>query len=216
MGDGRIRSISFDDQYEAATIEIPQDLLLQRGDNPLETIFKSVYRRFQDNYHDRSYLQSTAIVTPYNETVDFVNDYMLSLLPGEQKTYLSCDSLSKSASVSEEQEQLYPVEYLNSLSFSGFPSHKVELKNGAIIMLLRNINQAGGLCNGTRLIVTNLGRHIIEAEILNGNHVGNCTLIPRIKLVTREKKLPFMMIRKQYPIRLSYAMTINKSQGQTL
>lgn len=84
MGDGRIRSISFDDQYEAATIEIPQDLLLQRGDNPLETIFKSVYRRFQDNYHDRSYLQSTAIVTPYNETVDFVNDYMLSLLPDLQ------------------------------------------------------------------------------------------------------------------------------------
>ena len=84
-------------------------------------------------------------------------------------------------------------------------------------MLLRNLNQSGGLCNGTRLIVTNMGDMIIEAQIITGTHTDQTVLIPRISLTLKKNpKLPFILERRQFPIKICYAMTINKSQGQTL
>ncbi|CAN7105154.1 unnamed protein product [Brassica rapa subsp. narinosa] len=49
---------------------------------------------------------------------------------------------------------MYPPEYLNCLEFQGLPKHKLVLKVGIPVMLLRNINEKEGLCNGTRIIVT--------------------------------------------------------------
>ncbi len=40
--------------------------------------------------------------------------------------------------------------------------------------------------------------------------------ISRIKFISDNNGLPFTFARKQFPLRLAYAMTINKSQGQTL
>jgi len=40
--------------------------------------------------------------------------------------------------------------------------------------------------------------------------------IPRIKFISNNNGLPFTFARKQFPLWLAYAMTINKSQGQTL
>jgi len=47
-------------------------------------------------------------------------------------------------------------------------------------MLLRNIDQSEGLCNGTRLIVTRLANHAIQAKIIDGNKNGNLIYIPRM------------------------------------
>ena len=47
----------------------------------------------------------------------------------------------------------YPVEYLNSPSFSGLPPYKLRLKIGCIVMLLRNLDLKQGLRNGVRLRV---------------------------------------------------------------
>ncbi|KAI3952456.1 hypothetical protein MKW92_010794 [Papaver armeniacum] len=95
-------------------------------------------------------------------------------------------------------------------------SHKLTLKVGVSIMLLRNLSNADGLCNGTRLIVTQLGDTVIQAEILTGPGSGNRVFIPRILMTTPETSLPFILHRRQYPVRICYAMTINKSQGQSL
>ena len=96
------------------------------------------------------------------------------------------------------------------------PSHKLTLKIGAPVMLLRNINQRKGLCNGTRMILTHIGDRLLKAEIVTGTHIGKEILIPRIVLLHDETNLPFTLRRRQFPIRLCYAMTINKSQGQSL
>ncbi|XP_021748546.1 ATP-dependent DNA helicase PIF1-like [Chenopodium quinoa] len=59
--------------------------------------------------------------------------------------------------------------------------------------------------------------HVIEAEIMTGHCKGTRVFIPRIPLKTAEDaKLPFEMIRKQFPVKLCFALTINKSQGQTI
>ncbi|XP_056689195.1 uncharacterized protein [Spinacia oleracea] len=83
-------------------------------------------------------------------------------------------------------------------------------------MLLRNIDHPSGLCNGTRLVVTQLGNHIIEAKILLGSNIGHKVFIPRLLLTPPDTKLPFKLQRRQYPLVVCFAMTINKSQGQSL
>lgn len=83
-------------------------------------------------------------------------------------------------------------------------------------MMLRNLNQAQGLCNGTRMMVTRLGERILETEIMTGSDVGERVLIPRITLSPTDTMYPFTFCRRQYPVRLCYAMTVNKSQGQSL
>jgi ATP-dependent DNA helicase PIF1 len=83
-------------------------------------------------------------------------------------------------------------------------------------MLLRNLNQNLGLCNGTRLMVQKLGDNVIEASIITGSNIGDVVYIPRIVLSTANPKWPFVLHRRQFPIQISYAMTINRSQEQTL
>jgi ATP-dependent exoDNAse (exonuclease V) alpha subunit len=95
------------------------------------------------------------------------------------------------------------------------PSHKLSLKIGAPVMLLRNLDLSIGLCNGTRLIVRHFTMRIIEPEIITGKRAGNVAFIPCIKFISNNSNLPFTFARKQFPLRLPYAMIINKSQGQT-
>ena len=134
----------------------------------------------------------------------------------QKKEYFSADTISQCTDACNDAEILYPVEYLNTLTTNNFPSHRLKLKVGVPIMLLRNLNQSLGLCNGTRLIITNLGDNVIEAIIITGTHSGEKTYIPRINLTTRGCRWPFTLCRRQFPIKVCYSMTINKSQGQTL
>ena len=115
-----------------------------------------------------------------------------------------------------QNELLYPPEFLNTLKFPGLPPNKLELKIGSPIMMLQNLNLGGGLCNGTRMIVTQLLSNLIQAEIITGNRIGDRVFIPRISLKVTNEGMPFIFKRKQFPVKLCYAVTINKSQGQSL
>ena len=136
------------------------------------------------------------------------------MFAGEEKEYLSSDSVDESAS--SDAYSNITSEFLNSLSMSGLPNHKIKLKIGVPIMLMRNLDQATGLCNGSRLIVTRLANHVIGAKLITGNKDGEEIYIPRMSMSPSQSPWPFKLIRKQFPIMLSYAMTINKSQGQSL
>jgi ATP-dependent DNA helicase PIF1 len=65
--------------------------------------------------------------------------------------------------------------------------------------------------------VKSLQRNVIEAEIATGHHKGRRIFIPRIILLPAESyNVPFKLRRGQFPIRLAFALTINKAQGQTI
>ena len=83
-------------------------------------------------------------------------------------------------------------------------------------MLLRNTDQSSGLCNDTRLIITRMGRYIHEGKVISGSNIGHRVAIPRLSLTPSDKRIPFKFQRKQFPLMVSFAMTINKSQGQSL
>ena len=113
-------------------------------------------------------------------------------------------------------ELKYPTEYLHSLKFPGFPVHKLSLRIGAIVMLIRNLSIRDGLCNGTRLQIVELFKYNIKAKIITGGKKNSYVFIPKIILDTGDfTTLPFTLHRRQFPIVLAFAMTINKSQGQS-
>ncbi|XP_056688054.1 uncharacterized protein [Spinacia oleracea] len=197
------------------TIEIPDDVLIKDVvTNPIAVIVDSIYPSVLENLDDPKFFQDRAILAPTNECVEEVNEQLLSMISGEEKIYLSSDSICK-ADIQGNQE-LYTPDFLNSIKCSGLPNHTLKLKVGVPVMLLRNIDQPSGLCNGTRLVVTQLGNHIIEAKILSGSNVGHKVFIPRLLLTPSDTKLPFKFQRTQYPLVVCFAMTINKSQGQSL
>lgn len=218
VGDGKsneLKQKSFNDS-DLDMVSINKELMLQNTDYAIKDIVMHTYAEYEKSNTDREYLIERVILTPRNETVDDVNSYMLSIQPGEYKEYLSSDTISHDAEESSQLDTIYPIEYLNSLRISGLPNHKLILKVGSPIMLLRNLNQEKGLCNGTSLIVSKLGTRVIEAEILTGCNIGDKVLIPRIILSPPDTELPFTLRRRQFPVKLCYAMTINKSQGQSL
>ncbi|XP_057305225.1 ATP-dependent DNA helicase PIF1-like [Hydractinia symbiolongicarpus] len=187
------------------SIEIPETCIIreQNDQSHVDAVFGD------GNLAD---FASRIILTPTNDVALDINNKILNKIPGEIVTYNSADSV-----VSDDPEEiaLYPVEFLNSITPSGMPPHNLQLKLGAVIMLLRNLDLKHGLCNGTRLIVQQLRQHVIDAEIITGVATGKRVLIPRIQLAPSDTGLPFQLRRRQFPIRLAYAMTINKSQGQT-
>ncbi len=136
---------------------------------------------------------------------------VLSYLPVAQVDFLSADFVENM-----EVANTYCSKFFNSLEVSGMPSHKMSFKIGAPVMLLRNLDPSAGLCNGTRLIIRRSTMQVVEAEIITGKGAGNVAFVPHIKFITDNNSLPFTFTRKQFPLRLAYAMTINKSQGQTL
>jgi hypothetical protein len=136
---------------------------------------------------------------------------MISRFQGDEMVYHSFDSTV------DDPHNYYPSEFLNTLTPNGLPPHVLKLKIGCPVILLRNIDLAGGLCNGTRLVVRGFQRNTLDAEIMVGDHAGKRIFLPRIPLSPSDDEMfLFQFKRKQFPIRLSFAMMINKAQGQTI
>ena len=150
------------------------------------------------------------ILTPKNDASLLLNKQVLDKLPGAQRVYLSVDQVICDDS---EEQQNYLIEFINSLTPSGMPEHRLCLKVGSIIMLLRNLDIQRGLCNGTRLTVKEMYDNLIVADTVAIDKQR--VLILRIKLAPSDANLPFVLERRQLPVRLAYSTTINKAQGQT-
>nr|KAJ0224052.1 hypothetical protein LSAT_V11C200058700 [Lactuca sativa] len=200
-----------------AIIDIPDDLLINDPYDPIGSLINFVYPSILEASTIPEYFQERAILAPKNDVVENINDHLLALFPGEKVEYLSSDKLCESEFVHDNFDaNLYSPDVLNGLKVSGLPNHKLVLKVGVPVMLLRNIDQKNSLCNGTRLQVISLGKRVIEAVIITGSNIGNQTFIPRMTLTPSGKKIPFIFQRRQFPLAVCFAMTINKIQGQSL
>ena len=160
-------------------------------------------------------MEQRAILSPTLEVVDKMNAYVMSTWPGEELCYVSSDSICKVDTNSSSNEDAYTPEFLNVISTSELPNYKLTLKVGVPVMLLRNIDQFAGLCNGTRLIVSRLERHMIEAEIITGNNVGGQVFIPRLVLTPLDIKLPFQLQRRQFPVS-SFLCNDNQQKSRSI
>jgi hypothetical protein len=140
-----------------------------------------------------------------------INMKMISRFQRDEMVYHSFDITV------DDPHNYCPSEFLNTLTPNGLSPHVLKLKIRCSVILLRNIDPAGGLCNGTRLVVRGFQRNTIDAEIMVEDHVGKRIFLPRILLCPSDDEMfPFQFKRKQFPVRFSFAMTVNKAQGQTI
>lgn len=167
-------------------------------------------------YQNFANLEDKCILTGINDSSHVFNDDILDEMDGPLREFASADSfVSESGHESVDQ---FTDEYMHSLTPSGYPRHILRLKKGAIVMLLRNLDVERGLTNGTRMIVLDMSRsHILVCVIVTGLFKGQKVLIPKIPIINKDTNLglPCSLRRVQFPLRLAFAMTINKSQGQT-
>ena len=204
MGDGR-------PPFEPGSpIVFPQGFCLVVSN--VQELIDRVYPDLNENARSHDWLAERAILAPLNRSVNELNIIVQNrLISSESRLYLSIDT----PDVDEQSHQAahIPIEVLNEQKPSGFPSHRLELKIGSVIIHLRNLDPPK-LCNGTRMIVKGLRNNLIELVILCGQFKGEIVFIPRIPLKNSDSVLPLR--RLQFPVRLAFAMTINKSQGQSL
>ncbi|XP_071700213.1 uncharacterized protein [Rutidosis leptorrhynchoides] len=216
IGNGNLGIPDEEDPSNTSWINIPPEYCIKDNENGMSNLISFIYNDVLLQNPTASLLQQQVIVCPKNSDAYEINDSILCMVRRQQTTYLSLDLATPRANDGGETELLYPIDNLNNLKYPSLPPHILQLKVGAPIILLRNINLAGGLCNGTRMIIVQMRTKVIQAEIITGTRVGEKVYIPRINLIYKDPVLPFELKRKQFPIKLSYAMTINKSQGQSL
>ncbi|KAM0931002.1 hypothetical protein ACQ4PT_000606 [Festuca glaucescens] len=148
IGNGDVPGTAKDEEDSGSWVSIPDDLLLRPSSSNMDAAIESVYDSFFFNYSSADYLAERAIMCPTNTVVYEINDYVFNRVPGCSRKYLSCDSISKSTDHVAEADLLYPPEFLHYVTINNFPHHEIDLKVGVPVMLLRNINQSLGLCNG--------------------------------------------------------------------
>ena len=159
-------------------------------------------------------LVGRAILAFRNETVNDFNDVLLERLPGVEHRFEAVNNINVDEGATPAEP--FAVEYLQSINLASIPPSCLKLKIGAPLILLRNLSPREGMCNGTRMRVLGISRTCLQVSILGGKFDGMIRLLPRIKLTTTEEDLPFILERTQFPVRLCFAMTVNKSQGQSL
>ncbi|GJV17989.1 DNA helicase [Tanacetum coccineum] len=164
IGNGKIGEPAADDIQNSSWITVPQRYCIPDDNNGLSNLINFIYDKDTLQHPTAQELQHKAIVCPRNDTADIINTEILKMVDGNSIIYRSSDEAVPLGNDRGATELLYPMEYLNTLQFSGFPPHELELKVGIPIMLLRNVNLQGGMCNGTRMIIKKLWSKLIEAE----------------------------------------------------
>ena len=183
-------------------------------DNTSQSLTKAIYPTLTDpnaSLPTAQHLAERAILAARNDTIDNLNEQLLASMNDEFFTSYNADKM-----MDDKNAKTYTTEYLNTVNLSNLPPHKLKLKIDASVILLRNLSPSIELCNGTRLRVVHINQRIVEYEIFEDKYAGNMVMIPRIPLSpSSTMNLSFDFRRTQFPLRLAFAMIINKTQGQT-
>lgn len=131
--------------------------------------------------------------------------------PERARTYVAIDETI------DPNHQSQFEDFLHTLDPPGLPPYKLTLKENCPVISLRNLNPCESLCNVTRLTCCDFKTHVMSAKIESGDFKNTHVFITRIPLLTsQDENIPVQFKRTQFPLRLCFAMTINKAQGQTL
>jgi hypothetical protein len=140
-------------------------------------VYRSMSQRLNQDYGSYAkYLGERIILTTLNRDAAKVNRAMVSNLKTHGIVSVSIDRPDVEA------EGAIACEALNKIDFAGFPSHELELRVGAPVVLLRNLNIDQGLCNGTRIVIEDISPKAIKGKILTGPFKDNEVLVPKITL----------------------------------
>ncbi|XP_021734202.1 ATP-dependent DNA helicase pfh1-like [Chenopodium quinoa] len=194
-------------------VQVPAHIVsyYQEGDDPINYLATTTFPELEHATLSQDIFIERAILTPLNDVVDSINTFLINKFLGNSVAYKSFDSML------DDNCAIYPTEFLNQLAPGGMTPHELVLKINSHVILLRNIDPANSLCNRTRLICKSFRRNVIVCSIATGHRQGELMFVHRVNLrPPSSAKYPIQFEQIQFLLKLSFAMTINKSQGQTL
>ncbi|XP_061349748.1 uncharacterized protein LOC133294987 [Gastrolobium bilobum] len=112
VGDGNLG----DDVDGESIITIPDELLIRESEDPLSDMVNFVYPNLLDNILDQTFFKERAILTPKLSDVAMLNEHLMSMIPGEERTFLSSDKILKQGGTSSVEDDEITPEILNTLS----------------------------------------------------------------------------------------------------
>jgi len=202
-------------QARDSSVAIPPSMAVNSVDELLDFVYPGL--KNGSVLPTRDFFRDRAILAARNADVSQTNHDVLKMLVGEEIVLFSADKVI-TESGADAAVTRYPVELLRSLDAPGLPPGELHIKIGCPLILLVNLAPSRGLCNGTRMILRRASHRVLEVSIVGGSHDGSIALIPRVSLTPNSdgSDFPFTLRRRQFPVRLAFAMSINKSQGQSL
>jgi hypothetical protein len=133
--------------------------------------------------------------------------------PAEKKTCYSHDEFCEVDDDKDILKNMFSETAMNSFTKTGIPPHALHLKEGDVCVVTRAM---AGIPTNTRVRINTINKFTIFATTLNEKEPRQLR-IPRIRFKFRLRYgASFQILRTQFPLRLAYAMTYNRVQGQTL
>ena len=198
-------------------MHIRSDLCIDGG---VEELLGWVYPNLKERVQSPGWAQwvsERCVLAAKNDTVTAYNDTLVDLLPGAAVELRSSDCVTE-----KRYKQNVGEEMLNLRNPPGRAVHNLRLKEQCPLILLINLDPLSGACNGSRMVLKAIHYHdsgaprVLECMLTTGDKAGTTLFIPRVPVKMEEETFPWPWVRRQFPVRTAFAMTINKAQGQTL
>lgn len=131
------------------------------------------------------------------------------------RVYLSKDELGEVDDPRDVISQMLSEEILNEATSKEAPPHSLKLAVSDICYLMFNLSRKDRLAKNTRVRIIALRQYAIRVQTCGAN--PTCHWIPRIKFkFSLRYGSAYELTRTQFPLRLAYAVSVNKSQGQVI
>jgi hypothetical protein len=213
--------LEFTFNFRAATDSIYASMLEQIGDGEIidievpststmesvDALISRVYSEGITNYDEKRMILAMTL-----DQCAAINDECINRIPGDCYMAMASDDMRAC-----KNRDLYPQEYIASLNFGGVPPACLKFKLHARFMIIKNYNPPE-VCNGVLCELLSWSKFCIQVRLLSGPGERKIVMLPRCNFSILEGKsgLPFSFARWQFPIVCAYAVTIHKSQGQSL
>ena len=209
IGNGEMKTLNLPEKYIGTKIIPNSSKNTNSEGQAMKKFCDKLFPDLSQNIGNHDWLEGRTILAPTNKEVNMLNECLEEKLPGITDKFSSADTLQNNQDLLR-----FNQEYLHTLTPTGFPTHDIRLKKGMPLMLMRNLNPREGLCNGTKLVfIRSVANKVLECQVVGSLRT---VLIPRITFMPKVGEFPFEWQRRQFPVKPAFAITINKSQGQTL
>uniref|UniRef100_A0A183C0L0 ATP-dependent DNA helicase n=1 Tax=Globodera pallida TaxID=36090 RepID=A0A183C0L0_GLOPA len=223
-----VRTAATDDRRRPY-VQLCPSLCLTSEDALIEFVFGDALK---DPLANIEQLRGAAILCPLNKDTFKLNMELMARISNgvptsaqlSNRIYTSVDTVDPDSPIDVlalNVAERY-IENIYGKTPPGMPEHSLQLKVGAVMMVIKNISVAHGLCNGTRVQIIALGDNIITCRYIQGPRAGTDFKLYRHRFrfggrgreATRHGAVKWT--RLQFPLRPGFVITTHKSQGQTL